>query len=76
MGMILKNKVAIKGHLTVDDLSAGDVFVFNGDDNIYMMTDYDGWFIHFPSGDLINNPWDSLWCDKPVTTINVELTVK
>ena len=76
MGMTLKNKVAIRSHLTIDDLSAGEVFVFNGDDKIFMMTDYDGWFIHLPSGDLINDPWDSEWCNKPVTTINVDLIVK
>lgn len=76
MGMTLKNKVAIRTDLIVDDLSAGDVFVFNGDDKIFMMTDYDGWFIHLPSGDLINDPWDSEWCNRSVTTINVDLIVK
>ena len=76
MGMILKNKVAIRNLLTVNDLSAGDVFVFNGDDKIFMMTNYNGWFIHLPSGDLINYPEDNDWCNKPVTTINVDLIVK
>ncbi len=76
MGMTLKNKVAIKSHLTVNDLSAGDVFVFSGDDKIYMMTDYDDWFIHLPSGELVDKPCGGKWDDRPITTINVELTVK
>ena len=77
MGMTLKNKVAIKNHLTVEDLSVGDVFVFNGDDKIFIMTDYDGWFVHLPSGELIHDSWNnSDWCNRPVTTINVELMVK
>ena len=77
MGMTLKNKVAIRGYLTVNDLEPGEVFVFNGDDKIYMMTDhYDRYFVHLPSGDLVEDPWDSDWCSKPVTTINVDLIIK
>jgi hypothetical protein len=76
MGMTLKNKVAIRTYLTVNDLSVGDVFVFNGDDKIYMMTDYDGWFIHLPSGVLMRDSWDIEWGNRPVTTINVDLIVK
>lgn len=76
MGMIIKNKVPINKHLVVDDLDSGDVFVFNGDDDIYMMTDYDGWFVHLPSGNVIHEPWDNEWCNRPVTTINVELMIK
>ena len=76
MGMTLKNKVAIRSYLTVDDLSPGDVFVFNGDDKIFMMTNYDNYFVHLPSGDLVDDPWDTDWCNKPVTLINVDLIVK
>ena len=76
MGMTLKNKVAIRSYLTVSDLEPGDVFVFNGDDKIYMMTNYDNWFVHLPSGDLVDDPWDIDWCNKPVTLINVDLIVK
>ena len=76
MGITLKNKVAIRSCLTVNDLSAGDVFVFNGDDKIFMMTDYDNYFVHLPSGDLVDDPWDSDWSNRAVTTINVDLIVK
>ena len=76
MGMTLKNKALIKGCLTVNDLDAGDVFTFTGDDKIYMMTDYDSWFVHLPSGDLINDPWDSEWCHKEVHLIDVDVYVK
>ena len=74
MGMIIRGSV--RKSLTVDDLNPGDVFIFNGDDKIYMMTDYDGWFVHLPSGNLIDDGYHIDCDNRPVVTINVELMVK
>ena len=76
MGMIIKNEMPIKELLTIDDLKAGEVFMFDGDDRIYMMIGCYGWFVHLPSGNVIENPYHADWCNRPVTTIDVELIVK
>lgn len=74
MGITIRNKVAIERVLTLEDLEAGDLFVFVGEDTLYLMTDYDSWFVRLPDGDLNNGP-EAYW-EKPVRIIHAELTIK
>lgn len=74
MGITIRNKVAIERVLTIEDLEAGDLFVFVGEETLYLMTDYDSWFVRLPDGGLNNGP-EAYW-EKPVRIIHAELTIK
>ena len=50
------------------------VFVFVGEETLYLMTDYDSWFVRLPDGGLNNGP-EAYW-EKPVRIIHAELTIK
>ena len=74
MGITIRNKVAIERVLTIEDLEAGDLFVFVGEETLYLMTDYDSWFVRLPDGGLNKGP-EAYW-EKPVRIIHAELTIK
>lgn len=71
----IKNKVAIKGFLRIEDLDDGDLFAFLDGEDIYMKTDYDYWFVDLATGKAYDGD-TSKFSDRPVRTLNAELIIK
>ena len=71
----IRNKVAIKGFLRIEDLDAGDLFAFLDGEDIYMKTDFDYWFVDLATGEAFDGD-KAEFSDRPVRTLNAELTIK
>lgn len=71
----IRNKVAIKGFLRIEDLDAGDLFAFLDGEDIYMKTDFDYWFVDLATGEAFDGD-KAKFSDRPVRTLNAELTIK
>lgn len=71
----IKNKVAIKGFLRIEDLDAGDLFAFLDGEDIFMKTDFDYWFIGLATGEAFDGDKPE-FSDRPVRTLNAELIIK
>ena len=71
----IRNKVAIKGFLRIEDLDVGDLFAFLDGEDIYMKTDFDYWFVDLGTGEAFDGD-KAEFCDRPVRTLNAELTIK
>ena len=71
----IRNKVAIKGFLRIEDLDAGDLFAFLDGEDIYMKTVFDYWFVDLETGDAFDGD-KAEFSDRPVRTLKAELTIK
>lgn len=71
----IRNKVAIKGFLRIEDLDAGELFAFLDGEDIYMKTDFDYWFVDLATGEAFDGD-KAEFSDRPVRTLNAELTIK
>jgi hypothetical protein len=70
----IKNKVAITGFLSVEDLKQGDLFAFLDEEEVYLMTDSD-YFVRLPDGEIFDIYGDENYPDRPVRTLHAEMII-
>lgn len=69
----IKNKVAITGFLSVEDLRQGDLFAFLDEEEVYLMTDSD-YFVRLPDGEMLD-VYSENYTDRPIKTLNAEMII-
>lgn len=70
--MTVINRVPHTGYPTVLDLNPGDLFVFLGETDVYLLTGYDDLFVRLPDGETFDGYDHNT---KPVKTVKAELIV-
>ena len=70
-----KDKIKIKGWLRMEDLSGGDIFIFEDNDEAVYLMDMEGRAIDVETGDGIS-PDDSYYNDKLVRELKCKLVIE
>lgn len=70
--MTVINRVPNAGYPTILDLNPGDLFVFLGETDVYLLTGYDDLYVRLPDGEVFD-AYESN--SKPVKTVKAELIV-